>query len=71
MEDNKAETRKRLLLKSIREQDKNICLQTLWNIVKASARQHSYNDGFVEWFLVLNEFEDEDGNLIALKEIND
>ena len=41
-----------IIFKILRESRKPLALAALWKFVKSSAKKHSYNDGFVEWWLV-------------------
>ncbi len=51
-------TRRVLVLKSFREQDKQLFAEALVRAVREAALEHRYNDGFVEWFLVSDELDD-------------
>lgn len=41
--------------KTFRECQKDLVMLSFWNLIRASANVHRYNDGFVEWNLVESE----------------
>ena len=42
----------RILFKILRESPKPLAIAAFWRFVQASAKEHQFRDGFVEWWLV-------------------
>lgn len=52
------EVRRRVVRKFIREHDKPLAIAAFWRFVRAAASDYCCQDGFVEWWLVLQDVDE-------------